>query len=163
MQKCSAVTRLRCWNVPFLTVRSFLIWPWHYLSTGCTGHTTLRPSARLVQNTLLQGKEHSGVEISPNRAQRQIPPHAVRSQRTCSRWPSVNTRGEEPHRSASIQTVRLEENQFLLSNSSAAFHAIDMVPRRGRKFTGHSFVGYHVDCTWGFAMTLKQSFCVSNI
>lgn len=50
-----------------------------------------------------------------------------------------------------------------VSNSSAAFHAIDMVPRRGRKFTGHSFVGYHVDCTWGFAMTLKQSFCVSNI
>lgn len=164
VQECPAVTRLQCWNVYFLTVRSFLIWPRHYLSTGCTGHTTLRPSARLIQTTLLQGKEQSGMEISPNRVQRQSPPHAVRSQRTCSGWPNVKTRVEEPHRTVSIQTVRMEENQFLCPTALQPSMPLTWcLEGEGNSQDTESSVGCQDNCSCWFAMTLKQSFCVSNI
>ena len=45
---------------------------------------------------------------------------------------------EEPHRSVSIQTVRLEENQFLYPTALHPSMPLDMVPRRGRKHPGHS-------------------------
>lgn len=98
------------------------------------------------------------------------PPQAVRRwRRTSSRRPSVSVKMEKPRRSVSIQMVGLEQNQLLgptapqSSMASPSGHLTRCPEGDGNTQGTDSSVGYEVGCSCWLAMTLKQSFCLSNI